>query len=175
MVMETESVIERAIRSAQKIVANPRPPMSEMEGRAHALALVDKSEIAMVGSLGEAGYPNIKAMFKVESDSHFSVWLSTNTSSRRVGQFKRDPRACVYFYDPQRIAGLLLVGDIEIVSDPESRRRLWRVGWEAYYPQGATDPEYCVLKFLPSISNYYNGLQNIDFQLRDFDGPVRKD
>ena len=111
--MENESAIERAIRSAQEIVANPCPPMSEMEGRAHALALLDKSEIAMAGSLGEAGYPNIKAMFKVESDSHFGVWFSTNTSSRRVGQFKRDPRACVYFYDPQHIAGLLLAGDID--------------------------------------------------------------
>ncbi|MHB1684537.1 MAG: pyridoxamine 5'-phosphate oxidase family protein [Bacilli bacterium] len=167
--MKTESAIERAIRSVQKIVANECPPMSELEGREQAVELLKRSEIAMVGSLGEAGYPNIKAMFKIESDSLFRVWFSTNTSSRRVGQFKRDPRASVYFHDPERVAGLLLVGDIEVVSDLGSKRDLWRDGWEAYYPRGVTDPEYCVLRFFPHIGNYYHELQNIDFQICEID------
>lgn len=170
--MKTESAIERAIRSAQKIVANECPPMSELDCRAQAAELLKRSEIAMVGSLGEAGYPNIKAMFKIESDSLFRVWFSTNTSSKRVEQFKRDPRACVYFHDPERVAGLLLVGDIEVASDLGSKRDLWRDGWEAYYPRGVTDPEYCVLRFVAHNGNYYHELQNVNFRIRDMDKSI---
>lgn len=137
--------------------------MKEDEARRKALALVEKSAIALVGSNSEDGHPWIKAMLKMETEELKTVWFSTNTSSRRVAQFLRDPRACVYFVDFSDWMGLMLSGEIELLSDPESRQRIWREGYEQYYPLGVNDPDYTVLRFSAASANYYHQLDNLTF------------
>jgi Uncharacterized stress protein (general stress protein 26) len=137
--------------------------MQEEEARRKALALVERSEIALVGSNGEDGHPWIKAMLKMETEGLETVWFSTNTSSRRVAQFLRDARASVYFVDFSDWMGLMLRGEIEVLSDSESRKRLWRDGYERYYPLGIDDPDYAVLRFSAANANYYHQLDNLSF------------
>lgn len=130
-----------------------------------ALSLADRSGIVMLGTNGDDGIPNIKAMIKMENEGLKTVWLSTNTSSRRVGQLRRDPRACFYFVDMEKWMGLMLVGEVEVLQDPESRQRLWREGYERYYPLGVNDPDYTVLRFTARWGNYYHGLANVTFDI----------
>ena len=137
--------------------------MKEEEARRKALALVERSGIALVGSNSEDGHPWIKAMLKMETDELTTVWFSTNTSSRRVTQFRNDPRACVYFVDFSDWMGLMLTGQIEVLNDAESRQRLWRDGYEKYYPLGISDPDYTVLRFSAASANYYHQLDNLTF------------
>ncbi len=61
--------------------------------------------------------------------------------------------------------GLMLVGEVEVVQDSESRQRLRREGFEKYYPAGVTDPDYCVLRFTARWGNYYHALANVTFDL----------
>lgn len=163
--MNSESAIEAGIRSAKQLLKNGIPPIDKETSIQESLDLLERSEIAMVGSTDENGYPHIKAMFKIESEGLKTIWFSTNTSSRRVSQFIQDPKASIYFYDAGRFAGLLLVGEIEVLQDAESKQRLWKEGWEVYYPLGVTDPDYCVLRFTANWGNYYRGLQNITFEI----------
>ena len=130
-----------------------------------ALALANAAQIAMLGTNGDDGYPNIKAMIKMENEGLKTIWFSTNTSSKRIGQLKRDGKACVYFVDFENWMGLMLVGEIEILQDSDARERLWREGFERYYPQGVNDPDYSVLRFTAEWGNYYHALQNVTFNL----------
>ena len=139
--------------------------MEKEEAIKEALALANRSGIAMLGTNGDDGFPNIKAMIKMENEGLNRLWLSTNTSSRRVGQLLRNPKACVYFIDFEQWEGLMLVGDVEVLQDKESRQRLWREGFEKYYPSGVTDPDYCVLRFTAQWGNYYHALSNVTFEL----------
>ncbi|XEC95752.1 pyridoxamine 5'-phosphate oxidase family protein [Paenibacillus tarimensis] len=159
------SIMERGIEAANRLIANGITPLSLEHGIRKASELLDRSELAMVGSVRDDGYPNIKSMFKIKSENLRHVWFSTNTSSKRVAQFKKDPKACVYVLDAQVFAGLMLTGTMEPVFDAEIRQRLWHTGWEAYYPQGVSDPDYCILKFTAKEGNFYQGLQNVCFQL----------
>jgi general stress protein 26 len=138
--------------------------MKEEEARQKALALVERSGIALLGSNSEDGHPWIKAMLKMETEELKTVWFSTNTSSKRVAQFLRDPRACVYFVDFSDWMGLMLIGEIEVLNDQKSRERLWRDGYERYYPLGLTDPDYTVLRFTARSANYYHQLDNLSFE-----------
>jgi general stress protein 26 len=139
--------------------------MDQQEAIGKALALVSRSEIAMLGTNGDDGYPNIKAMINMEHQGLKEVWFSTNTSSRRVGQLLRDPRACVYYVDFERWMGLMLVGTVEVLQDVESKERLWRAGFEKYYPLGVTDPDYSVLHFTAEWGNFYHALSNVTFEV----------
>jgi len=129
-----------------------------------ALDLANRSGIVMLGTNGDDGFPNIKAMLKMENEGLKTVWLSTNTSSRRVAQLLCAPKACLYFVDMERWMGLMLVGEMEVLQDAESRQRLWRDGFERYYPQGVTDPDYTVLRFTARWGNYYHA-GNVTFEI----------
>ena len=101
--------------------------MQEEEARKKALSLADRSDIAMVGTNGDDGYPNIKAMIKMENEDLKTIWFSTNTSSKRITQLNRDSKTCVYFVDFDRWEGLMLVGNIEVRRDIESKKP-WNSG-----------------------------------------------
>ncbi|MFN2271927.1 MAG: pyridoxamine 5'-phosphate oxidase family protein [Anaerolineae bacterium] len=139
--------------------------MQKEEAIREALALADKSGIAMLGTNGDNGYPNIKAMIKMENEGLNRIWFSTNTSSKRVGQLVQNSKVCVYFVDFEQWKGLMLVGDVKVLQDAESRQRLWREGFEKYYPLGVTDPDYSVLRFTAQWGNYYHALSNVTFEL----------
>ena len=139
--------------------------MQKEEAIKEALALANRSGIAMVGTNGDDGYPNIKAMLKMENEGLNRIWFSTNTSSKRVGQLVQNSKVCVYFVDFEQWKGLMLVGDVEVLQDAESKQRLWREGFEKYYPLGVTDPDYTVLRFTARWGNYYHALSNVTFEL----------
>ena len=64
--------------------------MNETEVRAAALELVRRSRFAMLGTLGEDGFPHIKAVLKAEDEGLRAIWISTNTSSQHVAQLEAD-------------------------------------------------------------------------------------
>lgn len=139
--------------------------MTKEDAIRDALALVNKAGTAMVGSNSQDGYPHIKAMFKMENEGLVTVWFSTNTSSQRVTAFRNDRRACVYFVDMEEARGLMLVGDMQVRDDLECRQRIWREGYERYYPLGVTDPDYAVLRFTAHSGKYYHNLEKITFDV----------
>lgn len=159
------SSLEKAIGAAQSLNGQQEVQLSREAAVAKSQALVDSCGIAMLGSTDANGYPNIKAMMKVETEGIKTIWFSTNTSSKRISQFKENPKACVYFHNEPNFQGLLLVGEIEILNDSHSRRRLWKEGWEVYYPLGIDDPDYSVLRFTAKWANYYEGLRNVSFDI----------
>ena len=139
--------------------------MEKQEAMEKALELANRCTIAVLGTNGDDGYPQIKAMIKMENEGLRAVWFSTNTSSRRVAQLQKDSRASVYFVDFEIWMGLMLVGEVEILQDAASRQRLWRDGYEKYYPLGVNDPDYTVLRFTTRWGNYYHRLSNVTFEV----------
>lgn len=129
--------------------------------------LVEDSKIVMVGTNGENGYPNIKAMMRLEHDGLKKFWLSTNTSTKRVELLKKDNKICLYFVDQEKFAGLMLTGTVEFLQDRQSREMLWNDGCEVYYPLGIDDPDYTVLCFTAEWGNYYRHLKNVTFKIED--------
>ena len=129
-----------------------------------ATRLVEKSSKAIVGSIDDEGYPNIKAMFSPrEREGIKEFYFSTNTSSLRVSQFLKNPKASVYFYDARFFRGLMLKGKMEVLHDKEIKERIWREGDTLYYKQGVTDPDYCVLRFVSECGRLYENFTSTNF------------
>lgn len=52
--------------------------------------MIDKLKIAFLGSVDEEGFPNVKAMLQPRKREGIkTIYLSTNTSSMRVAQFRK--------------------------------------------------------------------------------------
>ena len=127
---------------------------------------IKKQKVAFICSVDEEGYPNVKAMLKprkVEGIRQF--YFSTNTSSMRVKQYLKDPRACIYFYHKGivRYTGVMLKGRMEVLTDQETKNMIWRGGDKLFYKGGVTDPDYCVLRFTAEGGRYYCDLKTESF------------
>lgn len=128
--------------------------------------LIDKQGVSFISSVDADGYPNTKAMLPPRRREGLRVfYFTTNTSSMRVSQYRKNPRACIYFCDRRFFRGVMLKGTMEVLEDSESKKMIWREGDTMYYPGGVTDPDYCVLRFTAEKGRYYSSFRSEDFEV----------
>ena len=125
--------------------------------------LRNESKSAYLSYVDEDGYPVTRAMLILEHSCIKTHYLSTNTSSGKISALLANPKASLYYCDPDHYQGALFVGDIEVCTDMETKSFLWREGFEMYYPKGVTDADYCVLKLTEKKGSHYHGLCNTKF------------
>lgn len=135
--------------------------------REQVIEFINKQNAALVASVDEDGFPNVKAMFVPRKIEGNSFYFTTNTSSMRTQQYLKNNKASIYFYNKGRFKykGIMLVGTMEVLQDETVKREIWRDGDTMYYKQGVTDPDYCVLKFTAAKGRRYCSLKSESFEL----------
>lgn len=131
---------------------------------------IDKLKVSFIASVDEEGIPCMKAMLaprKREGLREF--YFTTNTCSKRVAQYRQNPKASIYFYEKGRFKyqGLMLKGTMEVLEDDAIKQEIWRTGDTMYYHEGVTDPDYCVLHFTAHEGRLYSGLQHDSFVIQE--------
>ena len=76
----------------------------------------------------------------------WNIFFRAGRSSEKIKHIHHSPRASVYFCTVAKMAGLELIGYIEVINDPHTKKILWRDEWECFF-YGKDDPEYRILKF----------------------------
>ena len=131
-------------------------------------AMAGRATTVYLSYIDSHGYPTTRAMLPPREREGIRVfWFSTNTSSQKAAAFRANPRGSVYFVDRRFFRGVSLSGTVEVLEDPAAKERLWRRGDRMYYPQGVTDPDYCVLKFTAERGRYYSHFKSEDFTIPD--------
>jgi general stress protein 26 len=126
--------------------------------------IIDKQGTAFISSIDSEGFPNTKAMLAPRKREGIKyLYFTTNTSSMRVGQYKANPKASIYFCDKRFFRGVMLKGTMEVLVDSENKEMIWQEGDTMYYPKGVTDPDYCVLRFTAQTGRYYSNFKSEDF------------
>ncbi len=130
---------------------------------------IDKQKVSFIGSIDNENYPNVKAMLKPRKRKGLKeFYFSTNTSSMRVKQFQKNSNASIYFYHKELIkyVGVMLKGNMEVLTDQESKDMIWKKGDIMFYKKGVTDSDYCVLKFTATSGRYYCDLKTESFEIK---------
>lgn len=128
--------------------------------------LIEKQKVCYISSVDLDGYPNTKAMLRPRKRNGLKeIYFSTNTSSRKVESFRKNPKACVYFCDKMFYKGVMLRGTIEILEDQKTKDMIWQTGDSMYYKKGKTDPDYCVLKFTSIDARFYSNFKSEDIEI----------
>lgn len=128
--------------------------------------LIDKQGVSFISSVDENGYPNTKAMLPPRKREGIKVfYFTTNTSSMRVKQYRSDPKACIYFCDRRFFRGTMLTGTMEVLEDSYHKEMIWQEGDTMYYPEGVTDPDYCVLRFTAKEGRFYRNFSSENFEV----------
>ena len=126
--------------------------------------MIDKLKTVFIGSIDAEGFPNIKAMLQPRKREGIKViYLTTNTSSMRVAQYRKNNHASIYLCDTRFFRGVMLRGTMEVLTDDASKEMIWQEGDTMYYPEGVTDPDYCVLKFTAISGRFYSNFKSESF------------
>ncbi len=154
--------------------------MNSAEAKRLSIDLLETAEAAIVTTIDPDGFPQTRAMFNLRRTTQFAglagafhnhrddflVYFTTNTSSPKIAHIKKNPKVSVYYCMPADFRGLMLSGEMEIVTDRVERERVWQKGWEMYYPGGVNDPDHTVLRLRPMTAKYYHQLNFFTFDLR---------
>jgi general stress protein 26 len=140
-----------------------------MTARERAEQLHKKVGTFIITCVGSDGYPLTKAVVPGKHrESLKELYFATNTSSKFAAEISRNPKAGVYFYSRKLIfwKGCLLKGNMEIVTDMNVKEKYWRGMFKNAYPQKSfTDPDFCVLRFVPLSGRFYANFKVEDFEI----------
>jgi general stress protein 26 len=97
--------------------------------------------------------------FPPESD--MTVWIATNSRSRKVREIQRNPHVCLYYADHAEARGYVaLTGTAQLVDDRNEKMKRKRSYWDQAFP----DWKYLVLiRVVPErleVLNYRRGMLN---------------
>jgi len=128
-----------------------------------------KVKTFFLSCVGEDGYPLTKAVVPGKHRESLSeLYFCTNTSSKFAAAVAENPKAHVYFYSRKLMVwqGCSLKGDMEIVTDMGVKEKLWDNKYKGAYEQGTfTDPDFCVLRFVPKSGRLYANFIVTDFEI----------
>lgn len=126
--------------------------------------LVDRQDVVLISSIDSDGFPNTKAMLPPRKREGIrTFYFITKSFSMRSIQYRKNPKACIYFFDKRYFRGAMLKGTMEVITDIETKEMILEDSDTAYYSKARNDPEYCVLKFTAQSGRYYTKLISQDF------------
>lgn len=140
-----------------------------MTAKEKAEKLYKKVNTFFLSCVGSDGYPLTKAVVPAKHrESLNEIYFCTNTSSKFAEEISKNPKAGVYFYSRKIIwyKGCLLKGDMEIVADMSIKEKYWQNMFKhAYQEKSFTDPDFCVLRFIPISGRFYANFKLEDFEI----------
>ncbi len=112
-------------------------------------------------TLDSTGGPQARTMNPFPPDSTMTVWIATNSRSRKADEIRRNPRVCLYYADHREAKGYVsITGKATLVDEMGEKLKRKRAYWDQAFP----DWKYLVLiKVVPErleVINYRHGMVN---------------
>ncbi|WP_235299513.1 pyridoxamine 5'-phosphate oxidase family protein [Portibacter marinus] len=84
------------------------------------------------------------------------IWFFSAADSERNQILKRDPKTQLLIVDDGSSNYLSLYGKTEFVDNQEKIEELWSPMVKTWFPEGPTDPNLSLLKFVPQEGFYWD-------------------
>lgn len=113
-----------------------------------ASQLLNKCSVVTLASINENGYPRICAITKVKNNGFSEIYFMTSKRSHLNGKathFENNTKASVCYY--LNGDSVTLIGDVEIVSDMDEKRKFDDDCDRNFFKKGIEDPKCYLLRF----------------------------
>src|SRR5512138_2907430 len=106
-------------------------------------------------TLDASGQPQIRTMNPFPPEEDMSIWMATNSRSRKVQEMRANPRVSLYYANHKEATGSVVIhGDAVLVDDMAEKLKRKRAYWDQSFP----DWQYLLLvKVIPGeveVLNY---------------------
>lgn len=146
------------------LVAAPSPCAAQQDRDsifAAAREIMASQTYCALVTLDSTGQPHVRTMNPFPPEEDMTVWIATNTKTRKAHEIQHDSRVCLYYADHKHASGYVAVtGKAVLVDDMNEKLKRKRAYWDQAFP----DWKYLVLiKVIPQkieVINYARGMLN---------------
>jgi general stress protein 26 len=112
-------------------------------------------------TVDSTGHPHARTMNPFPPEEDMTVWIATNSRSRKVQEIRKNPNVCLYYADHKVAHGYVAInGKAVLVDDMSEKQKRKREYWDQAFP----DWKYLILiKVIPEkldVLNYARGGSN---------------
>ncbi|HYK91018.1 MAG TPA: pyridoxamine 5'-phosphate oxidase family protein [Acidobacteriota bacterium] len=151
------STASRPVRGQEK--QPPVPDRASLIAAAREIMLA-QTYCALI-TIDQNGRPQVRTMNPFPPEEDLTVWIATNTNTRKVQQIRKDPRVCLYYADHSKATGYVaLSGKAVLVDDMGEILKRKRDYWDQAFP-GLKN--LVLIKVIPEeldVLNYKRGALN---------------
>jgi general stress protein 26 len=154
-----------ALLSMLAVVSAPAQEAAKAPDRAALIAaareIIAAQTYCALVTIDETGRPSVRTMNPFPPEEDMSVWMATNTKSRKVQHIKRDPRVTLYYADHGKAIGEVAITGRAVLSEDKAEiLKRKRAYWDQAFP-GLEN--LTLIKVVPErleVVNYKAGLNN---------------
>jgi len=126
---------------------------------AAAREIIGLQKYCALVTIDSAGRPDLRTMNPFPPEDDMTVWMATNSRSRKANDIRHNPTVCLYYADRGRATGYVTItGKAYLVDDMNEKLKRKREYWTQAFP----DWKFLVLiKVVPEkmeVVNYRRGI-----------------
>lgn len=104
-----------------------------------------RCEDVTIASVNADGYPRPVPVSIMKTEGCSEIWMSTGADSLKTIEFLANPKAGLcYSNNGDSVA---MRGNVEVVTDDDLRKEMWKDWMIYHFTKGPTDPNYVLLRF----------------------------
>ncbi len=157
----TAALVAPVLADEPRPQPKPAPPDRAAVVAAAREIIAAQTYCALI-TLDQGGRPQVRTMNPFPPEEDMTVYVATNTRSRKVEQIRKDPRVALYYADHKNAIGYVQIsGRAELVTDPAEIQKRKRAYWEQAFEPGLKN--LVLIKVVPErieVLNYKAGLHN---------------
>lgn len=131
--------------------------------------LLSGIDIAMLTTLGDAGYPVSRPLSTQDTSYDGEViWFLTEGDSPKVDEIRRHPKVNLGYASKDRNTYLSIAGDARVLRKQAKIDELWSDALKAFFPKGKGDPNLVLLEVAVRTVEYWEGPSSLIGKLLTF-------
>lgn len=119
--------------------------------------LIKDIRIAMLTTVDATGDLRSRPMATQQIPFDGDLWFFTREDSPKVDEVQDSHQVGLSYADPGHSRYVSVSGWATVVNDPVRKEQLWNPLYQAWFPEGLTDPQLCLLKVTVEAAEYWDG------------------
>lgn len=132
---------------------------------AKANGIIKSCDTAYLGVIDESGCPHVSTVTPINPDNIFEAHFATGAKANKTRRLQSDCRASVCL----RAGGnnITLTGEAKIMTDAHIKKQCWMQSFINHFPDGETDPNYCVIRFTTKRVSLWIENESAEFTINE--------
>jgi general stress protein 26 len=135
-----------------------------------AREIIESAATCALITLDDNNLPMVRTMDPFTPEADFTIWLGTNSESRKVNHIKNNPNVSLYYQDGDDSGYVVIHGKAQIIDDEQEKQKRWKKEWEAFYPNNRDG--YLLIKVSPEWMEILSITRGINGDPRTWKTPV---
>lgn len=93
----------------------------------------------------------------MQIDDDGSIWFFTSRESQKVRELRENAKVNLCYADIHGKVFVSIVGNAELIVDPEKARSLWELTQTIFFPGGPDDPSLVLIRIVPHSVRTWDG------------------